>query len=102
MLDAHGGDEFPIGGVAATDIAAGGVVSLGGVGFDISCGVRPPVSRELDCDRPRRQIRAAMDRLDAAIPRGVGTKGVRRLPNRGVLEDVLTGGARFAVDKDTV
>ncbi len=40
MLDVHWGYGFPIGGVAATDIADGGVVSPGGVGFDISCGVR--------------------------------------------------------------
>jgi hypothetical protein len=40
MPDVHWGYGFPIGGVAATDVAAGGVVSPGGVGFDISCGVR--------------------------------------------------------------
>ena len=40
MPDIHWGYGFPIGGVAATDVAAGGVVSPGGVGFDISCGVR--------------------------------------------------------------
>ena len=45
------------------------------------------------------RIRAVMDRLDATIPRGVGTKGVWRLPNRGALEQVLTGGARFAVEQ---
>ncbi len=99
MPDVHWGYGFPIGGVAATDVDNNGVVSPGGVGFDISCGVRLLVSRELDRDRLRPQIRAVMDRLDAAIPRGVGTKGVWRLPNRGVLEDVLTGGARFAVDQ---
>ena len=99
MPDVHWGYGFPIGGVAATDIDAGGVVSPGGVGFDISCGVRLLVSPELDRDRLQPRIRAVMDHLDAAIPRGVGTKGVWRLPNRGVLEDVLTGGARFAVEQ---
>jgi tRNA-splicing ligase RtcB (3'-phosphate/5'-hydroxy nucleic acid ligase) len=98
MPDVHWGYGFPIGGVAATDINADGVVSPGGVGFDISCGVRLLVS-EMDRDRLQPKIRVVMDRLDVAIPRGVGTKGVWRLPNRGVLEQVLTGGARFAVEQ---
>ena len=98
MPDVHWGYGFPIGGVAATDIDSDGVVSPGGVGFDISCGVRLLVS-DLDRERLQPQIGVVMDRLDAAIPRGVGTKGVWRLPNRGALEDVLTGGARFAVEQ---
>jgi tRNA-splicing ligase RtcB len=99
MPDVHWGYGFPIGGVAATDIDADGVVSPGGVGFDISCGVRLLVSRVLDRDRLQPRIRAVMDHLDVAIPRGVGTKGVWRLPNRGVLKQVLAGGARFAVEQ---
>ena len=98
MPDGHWGYGFPIGGVAATDVEADGVVSPGGVGFDISCGVRLLVS-DLDRQRLQPKIRAIMDSLDVAIPRGVGTKGVWRLPNRGVLEDVLAGGARFAVQE---
>ncbi|HUH68209.1 MAG TPA: RNA-splicing ligase RtcB [Mycobacterium sp.] len=97
MPDVHWGYGFPIGGVAATDVNAGGVVSPGGVGFDISCGVRLLVS-DLDRQHLQPRIRAVMDRLDVAIPRGVGTKGVWRLANRRVLEQVLTGGARFAVE----
>ena len=99
MPDVHWGYGFPIGGVAATDIDDGGVVSPGGVGFDISCGVRLLVDRELDRDGLQPRIRAVMDRLDTAIPRGVGTKGVWRLPDRRALERVLTGGARFAVEQ---
>src|SRR6516225_11139125 len=83
MPDVHWGYGFPIGGVAATDIDADGVVSPGGVGFDISCGVRLLVS-DLDRQGLQPKIRAVMDRLDVAIPRGVGAKGVWRLPNRGV------------------
>ncbi len=98
MPDVHWGYGFPIGGVAATDIDADGVISPGGVGFDISCGVRLLVSN-LDRERLQPRIRAVMDRLDGAIPRGMGTKGVWRLPNRDVLEEVLTGGARFAVEQ---
>ena len=99
MPDVHWGYGFPIGGVAATDIDDGGVVSPGGVGFDISCGVRLLVSPELDRDRLQPRLRAVMDHLDAAIPRGVGTEGVWRLPDRRALEQVLAGGARFAVEQ---
>ncbi|MCI4674125.1 RNA-splicing ligase RtcB [Mycolicibacterium litorale] len=99
MPDIHWGYGFPIGGVAATDIDDGGVVSPGGVGFDISCGVRLLISRELDRERLAPRIRAVMDHLDRAIPRGVGTKGVWRLPDRAALERVLTGGAEYAVEQ---
>jgi tRNA-splicing ligase RtcB (3'-phosphate/5'-hydroxy nucleic acid ligase) len=99
MPDVHWGYGFPIGGVAATDVDADGVISPGGVGFDISCGVRLLVARDLHRERLQPRLAAVMDRLDRAIPRGVGTKGVWRLPNRGTLHQVLTGGARFAVEQ---
>ncbi|SON59667.1 RNA-splicing ligase RtcB [Mycobacterium simulans] len=99
MPDVHWGYGFPIGGVAATDLDAGGVISPGGVGFDISCGVRLLVCRDLDRDRLRPRIREVLDDLDREIPRGVGTGGVWRLPHRGLLHEVLTGGARFAVEQ---
>ena len=99
MPDVHWGYGFPIGGVAATDIDNDGVISPGGVGFDISCGVRLLVGRGLDRDRLQPRLPAVMDRLDRAIPRGVGTKGVWRVPNRDALEQVLIGGARFAVEQ---
>lgn len=91
MPDVRWGYGFPIGGVAATDVDNDGVISPGGVGFDISCGVRLLVSRELDRDGLQPWIRA--------IPRGVGAKGVWRLPNRSALQQVLSGGARFAVQQ---
>ena len=99
MPDVHWGYGFPIGGVAATDIDEGGVVSPGGVGFASSCGVRLLVSRQLSREELQPKLCAVMDHLDVAIPRGVGTKGVWRLPDRGVLEQVLVGGARFAVEQ---
>ena len=99
MPDVHWGYGFPIGGVAATDVDEDSVVSPGGVGFDISCGVRLLVSPELDRDRLQSRIRAVMDRLDAEIPRGVGTGGLWPLPDRRALEEVLVGGARFAVEQ---
>lgn len=99
MPDIHWGYGFPIGGVAATDIDNGGVVSPGGVGFDISCGVRLLVSPDLEREQLRPRMREVMDHLDVSIPRGVGTKGVWRLPNRAELERVLAGGAQYAVEQ---
>ena len=95
MPDAHWGDGFPIGGVAAFDAEQGGVVSAGGVGFDISCGVRTLVS---DCRRE--DIVAVQDRLARelarAIPAGVGSTGRLRLSDHE-MDAMLTGGARWAV-----
>ncbi|MFF3905079.1 RtcB family protein [Streptomyces sp. NPDC001848] len=98
MPDIHWGYGFPIGGVAATDVDDGGVVSPGGVGFDISCGVRLLVA---DCDREglRPALEAVMDGLDRAIPRGAGPGGVWRPSGPGELERVLEGGARYAVEQ---
>jgi tRNA-splicing ligase RtcB len=99
MPDVHWGYGFPIGGVAATDVEDGGVVSPGGVGFDISCGVRLLVARELTRAELAPRLTAVMDRLDGAIPRGMGRKGVWRLPDRATLRRVLEGGARYAVEQ---
>lgn len=72
MPDVHWGYGFPIGGVAATDLDADGVVSPGGVGFDISCGVRLLAARVLNRPELITRLEAVMDRLDRVIPRGVG------------------------------
>lgn len=96
MPDIHWGYGFPIGGVAATDIAAGGVISPGGVGFDISCGVRL-LAADLDVGELRPARSRLMDALSAAIPRGAGLGGVWQLSGQGELEKVLAGGARYAV-----
>ncbi|HZF92375.1 RtcB family protein [Streptomyces sp.] len=95
MPDIHWGYGFPIGGVAATAVDEGGVISPGGVGFDISCGVRLLAA---DCDRVRLApaFTAVMDGLDRAIPRGAGPGGVWR-PGPGELDRILEGGARYAV-----
>jgi tRNA-splicing ligase RtcB len=95
MPDAHWGYGFPIGGVAAFDPDEGGVVSAGGVGFDISCGVRTmhtglvlediePVKKEL------------ADTLFKRIPAGVGSTGKISL-NRKEMDEMLRGGAAWAV-----
>lgn len=97
MPDVHWGYGFPIGGVAATDVEQDGVVSPGGVGFDISCGVRL-----LTCDLDQTDLPgclpALMDALAARIPRGLGRGGVWRLRGDAELARVLGGGARWAVE----
>ena len=75
MPDIHWGYGFPIGGVAATDVAAGGVVSPGGVGFDICCGVRLLASHYRLEDWEAKGERV-MDELSRRIPRGLGRGGI--------------------------
>ena len=99
MPDVHCGYGFPIGGVAATDIARGGVVSPGGVGFDISCGVRL-LAAELGRHGLAPVLGQVMDRLAAAIPRGAGRGGVWRLTGRAEMDKLLLGGAAYAVGQE--
>jgi tRNA-splicing ligase RtcB len=98
MPDVHWGYGFPIGGVAATDVERDGVVSPGGVGFDISCGVRLLVSR-LDHDEVVATIGRLIDELDVHVPRGLGRGAVWHLGNEAELRELLVGGARYAVDR---
>ncbi|MER6756773.1 RtcB family protein [Micromonospora echinofusca] len=98
MPDVHWGYGFPIGGVAATDVAHGGVVSPGGVGFDISCGVRL-LAADTDRDGLRSRLDALMDGLGEATPRGMGRGAVWHLSNRAELDAVLRGGSRYAVER---
>lgn len=96
MPDVHWGYGFPIGGVAATDVDAGGVVSPGGVGFDISCGVRLLVS-PLTWPELEPRLAGLMDALDRRIPRGLGPGGVWHVSGSTELAGVLREGSRFAV-----
>jgi tRNA-splicing ligase RtcB len=97
MPDAHWGYGFPIGGVAAFDPAQGGVVSAGGVGFDISCGVRTLTTGLTRSDiEPHKDSLA--DALFTAIPAGLGSTGSIRL-NEREMQAMLTGGARWAVSQ---
>jgi len=96
MPDVHLGYGFPIGGVAATDPADGGVVSPGGVGFDISCGVRL-LAAGVGRAEVMPVLGVLMDRLAAAVPRGAGRGGIWHLSGPGQMRDVLTGGARYAL-----
>jgi tRNA-splicing ligase RtcB len=95
MPDAHWGYGFPIGGVAAFDAEDGGVVSAGGVGFDISCGVRTLHTglKRADLEREKK---ALADLLYARIPAGVGSTGALRLDAKG-MDAMLKGGAQWAV-----
>jgi tRNA-splicing ligase RtcB (3'-phosphate/5'-hydroxy nucleic acid ligase) len=96
MPDVHWGYGFPIGGVAATDIADGGVISPGGVGFDISCGVRL-LAADLGADELGPVLGPVMDQLAAAIPCGAGRGGVWHMAGPEELEKLLLGGAAYAV-----
>jgi len=96
MPDAHWGYGFPIVGVAAFDPAEGGIVSAGGVGFDISCGVRA-VHTGLTRAAIAEQAHLLADRLFAEIPAGVGSTGRIHLDST-TMDAMLRGGARWAVD----
>ena len=95
MPDAHWGYGFPIGGVAAFDPAQGGVVSAGGVGFDISCGVRTLLTGLTRRDvEPRKAALAGA--LYRHVPAGVGSTGRVHLSDLE-MDEMLRGGARWAV-----
>jgi tRNA-splicing ligase RtcB len=98
MPDVHWGYGFPIGGVAATDVDDGGVVSPGGVGFDISCGVRL-LRSGLDRDDVRPKLAQLMDELERIVPKGMGRGAVWDLTPDGELARILTGGAAHAVHR---
>jgi len=97
MPDAHWGYGFPIGGVAAFDADAGGVVSAGGVGFDISCGVRTLLSGIRREEIVAVQSELAQE-LARTIPAGVGSTGRLRLSSEE-MDAMLTRGARWAVER---
>jgi tRNA-splicing ligase RtcB len=97
MPDLHWGYGFAIGGVAATDPAAGGVVSPGGVGFDISCGVRLLVAA-VTRDDAGRHLGRLMELLAGAIPRGMGRGAVLSSVGAAELDGVLRQGSAWAVE----
>lgn len=95
MPDAHWGYGFPIGGVAAFDPQKGGIISAGGVGFDISCGVRC-LRTDLFLADVLPKLEALADALFATVPAGVGSGGNVHL-SLPELDDMLCGGAKWAV-----
>ncbi len=96
MPDAHWGYGFPIGGVAAFDPDEGGVISAGGVGFDVSCGVRTLHTGLKIPDIEAIKAPLAHE-LSRAIPAGVGSTGRISLDD-AAMDDMLRGGARWAVE----
>jgi tRNA-splicing ligase RtcB len=95
MPDIHWGYGFAIGGVAATRVSDG-VVSPGGVGFDINCGVRL-MRTNLTGEEVRPRIKQLADALFNAVPSGLGSKGKIKL-NFREMDDVLVKGSRWAVN----
>jgi tRNA-splicing ligase RtcB len=97
MPDAHWGYGFPIGGVAAFDAEQGGVVSAGGVGFDVSCGVRSMLTGLSAADIMAVQKPLA-DSLYRQIPAGLGSKGAITL-DAHEMDAMLEGGAQWAIEQ---
>ncbi len=96
MPDAHWGYGFPIGGVAAFDVDEG-VVSPGGVGYDINCGVRL-LRSNLDRDDVVPRIRDLVEALFATIPTGVGSHRREEVLDAKAEKDLLVRGAAWAVE----
>ena len=96
MPDIHWGYGFPIGGVAAFD-PDGGVISPGGVGYDIGCGVRL-LATDLASGEAAGRLPALLHELSRSVPTGPGQGGGLGLRERE-LEDVTRAGARWAVER---
>jgi tRNA-splicing ligase RtcB len=96
MPDIHWGYGFPIGGVVATD-SEEGVVSPGGVGFDINCGVRLLRTNLHINSLNENKIRDLVDEMFKNVPSGLGSKAKIRL-SRKELDDVLERGAHSPVE----
>ncbi len=97
MPDAHWGYGFPIGGVGAFDPEENGVICMGGIGFDISCGVRT-MRTGLHVDEVKPGIERLVEELYRRVPAGLGSKGKLHLSMQGI-DEVLLGGAVWAVEK---
>src|SRR5665648_296787 len=96
MPDIHWGYGFAIGGVAATSLD-NGVISPGGVGFDINCGVRL-VRTNLTLKEVKPKVELLVDELFKAIPSGVGSKGKIKI-SYNEIRNVLRRGSKWAVEK---
>ncbi|MDK2861743.1 MAG: hypothetical protein PWP33_946 [Thermodesulfobacterium sp.] len=97
MPDAHWGYGFPIGGVAAFDPEEGGIISVGGVGYDISCGVRTLLT-PLEKNEVIPHLETLVKMLFETVPSGVGSEGTIKL-SPSQLDEVLVEGAKWAVKK---
>jgi len=97
MPDAHWGYGFPIGGVAAFDADKGGIISVGGIGYDISCGVRTLLT-DMSREEIASHLHKFVEMLFRRIPAGVGSEGLIKL-SESRLDDLLIKGARWAVEE---
>ncbi len=96
MPDGHWGYGFPIGGVAAFDPDKGGVISVGGIGYDISCGVRS-IATGIDKKEVVSVLNSLVEDLFNRIPVGLGAEGLIKLSGKK-LDEVLIKGALWAVE----
>lgn len=96
MPDGHWGYGFPIGGVAAFDVQDG-IISLGGVGYDINCGMRL-IRTDLTLADVQPYLEQLMTELFRKVPAGVGASGFVRL-SREEFRRVMTHGARWCVER---
>ena len=94
LPDGHEGYGFPVGGVAAMSLDDG-VISPGGVGYDINCGVRL-IRTNLDESHVRPRLKELVNELFREVPSGVGSEGVIKLSNTE-LDEVLTDGVYWAI-----
>jgi len=94
MPDGHWGYGFPIGGVAAFDVSSG-IISPGGVGYDVNCGMRL-IRTDLTHDEVRPYLDRLMMELFRRVPAGVGASGFVHL-DRSSFDEVMTNGARWCI-----
>src|SRR3989338_7492586 len=95
MPDGHWGYGFPIGGVAAFDPEQGGIISPGGVGFDINCGMRL-ITTNLTINEVKPKIKQLVDELYKAVPAGVGCQGFVKI-SKEEFKKVMADGAQWCV-----
>src|ERR1051325_5496728 len=98
MPDGHSGYGFPIGGVAAMDVRKGGVISPGGIGFDINCGMRL-ITTNLTLEDVQPHLKEIVDRLFQRVPAGVGTHGFLKITHNEFRE-LVEQGARWCIERD--
>ncbi|MBT4935658.1 RtcB family protein [Candidatus Woesearchaeota archaeon] len=95
MPDGHWGYGFPIGGVAAFDPKEGGIISPGGIGFDINCGMRL-ITTNLTEEEVKPKIRELVDALYMKVPAGVGCKGFVKI-TKDEFKEVMVDGAQWCL-----
>ncbi len=95
MPDGHWGYGFPIGGVAAFDLEEG-VISPGGIGFDINCGMRL-VTTNLTFKEVKPKLKELVDTFFRTVPAGVGAKGIVRIGNKE-FDEIMVDGVKWCVE----